>query len=85
VYINSASVKYVYASNEDVTTWVIEVLYHDGNGIGLTSLGTITVTAVRGGAFPVDWSVPTGKQLAIRINSGNPKNVVCGLELRGST
>jgi len=85
VYINSASVKYIYASNEDVTTWVIEVLYHDGNGVGLTSLGTVTITAVKGGAFPVDWSVPTGKQIAVRINSGNPKNVVCGLELRGST
>lgn len=84
IYINSASVKYVYVSNEDTTTWVVEALYHDGNGAGLTSLGTVTVTAAKGGAYPVDWAVPTGKQIAVRINSGSPKNVVCGLELRGS-
>jgi hypothetical protein len=87
VYINSAFVKRVFISNELITTFKIEVLYHNGNGAGLTSLGTITITAANGGASTVNWSVPTNKQIAIRIaidTPNAPKNVVCGLELSGS-
>jgi hypothetical protein len=85
IYINSATVKNVYVSNESLVTWVIEILYHDGNEVGLTSLGSVTITAAKGGAFPVNWPVPTGKQLAVRVTSGGPKNVICGLELRGTS
>lgn len=87
VYINSAFVKRVFVSNEDVTTYTIEVLYHDGNEINLTSLGTVTVTAARGGAFSVNWAVPTNKQIAVRVSpasANSAKNVVCGLELSGT-
>jgi hypothetical protein len=84
VYISSAVVKSVFITNELTTTYVAEIFYHDGNGVGLTSLGTVTVTSAKGNAFAVSFPVPTGKQLAVRINSGNPKNVVCGLELRGT-
>jgi hypothetical protein len=85
VYINSAFVVKVYVSNELNTTYTLEVFYHTGNGTGLTSLGTITVTAAYGGSFTVNWPVPTGTQLAVRVNSGLPKNMVCGLELRGTS
>ena len=87
VYINNATIKNVFISNELVTTYKIEVLYHNGNGAGLTSLGTITVTAATGGAFPVSWSVPTSKQIAVRLATDTPnsaKNIVCGLELSGT-
>ena len=87
VYINNAVVETVFISNELTTTYKIEVLYHDGNGAGLTSLGTVVITAAKGGAFPVNWPVPTNKQIAVRIATDSPnsaKNVVCGLELSGT-
>ena len=87
VYINSASVDKVFISNELSTTYTIEVLYHSGNGIGLTSLGSVTVTAAYGGDFAVSWPVPTGKQIAVRVDlatANSPKNIVCGLQLSGT-
>lgn len=87
IYINNAYVKNVFVSNEDTTTYKIEILYHNGNEVGLTSLGTVTVTAAKGGTFSVNWAVPTNKQIAIRIatDSANAaKNIVCGLELSGT-
>lgn len=87
VYINNASVKRVFVSNEEITTFTIEVLYHDGNETNLTSLGTATVTGARGAAFSVDWAVPTNKQIAVRVapaSANSCKNIVCGLELAGT-
>ncbi len=87
VYINSAIVKRVFVSNEDTTTYKVEVLYHDGNEVNLTSLGTVTVTSAKGGFFNVNWSVPTNKQIATRLATDSPnsaKNIVCGLELSGT-
>jgi hypothetical protein len=87
VYINNAIVQRVFVSNELSTTYKIEILYHDGNEVGLTSLGTVTVTAAKGGAFSVNWSVPANKQIAIRMATDTPnasKNIVCGLELSGT-
>jgi hypothetical protein len=87
VYINSAAVKKVFVSNELSTTYTIEAMYHNGNGTGLTSLGSVTVTAAYGGAFSVNWPVPTGRQIAIRIGTStanSPKNIVCGLQLSGT-
>jgi len=87
VYINSARVTHVYITNELVTTYTVEVLSHDGNGVNLASLGTVIIAAARGGDFPVSWAVAHDKQLAVRIattSANNPKNVVCGLQLSGS-
>lgn len=87
VYVNTAVVNTVFISNQLTTTYKVEVLYHDGNGAGLTSLGTVTVTAAKGGRFLVNWPVPTNKQIAVRMATDTPnsaKNVVCGLKLSGS-
>jgi hypothetical protein len=87
VFINDAVVTNVFVSNESVTTFSIDVVYHDGNLVGVTLLGTITVTADNGGSFPVSWSVPTGRQLAVRISASSansPKNIICGLQLAGT-
>lgn len=88
VYIADAVIKKVFVSNEDITTYKLEVYYHDGNEAGITSLGTVTVTAAKGGSFNVSWSVPINKQIAIRLATDSPnnaKNIVCGLELNGTT
>jgi hypothetical protein len=87
VYIANAYVIFVYVSNELTTTYSMTVSYHDGNGIGEVALGTVTVTAAKGAAIPVNWSVPINKQIAIRVASttaNSPKNVVIGLQLQGS-
>ena len=84
VYINQARVTKVFVSNEQSGTFTIEVFYHDGGGINLTSLGTVTVTNSYGDAFDVDWAVPTDKQLALQLTSGSARNAVAGLELQGT-
>jgi len=85
VYIQNAVVVRVFVSNEDISTFTMEVLYHEGNEVNLTSLGTVTITGSRGGEFPVSWTVPTNTQLAVRLISGSAKNIVAGLELKGNS
>jgi len=87
VYLNNGIVTDVYITNELTTTYTIEVLYHSGNGVGLTSLGSVTVTAAKGAHFSVSWPVPNDKQIAVRVglaSANSPKNVVCGLQLSGN-
>jgi hypothetical protein len=87
VYMNSAFVTDVYITNELTITYTMQFYYHDGNGVGLTSLGTVTVTAAKGAHFTVNWAVPNDKQIAVKVASGSagsPKNVVCGLQLTGT-
>lgn len=87
VYIVGATVTYVYVTNENTLTYSITASYHDGNGVGETVLGTVTVTAAKGAAIPVSWSVPTNKQIAVKVadtSVGSPKNIVVGLQLTGS-
>lgn len=87
VYIDNAYIRKVFVSNENVTTYKIEILYHDGNETNLTTLGSVTVTSSRGGEFTVNFPVPKNKQIAVKIADDSPnraKNIVCGLELAGS-
>lgn len=84
VYVNSAEVRRVFVSNELQTTFSIEVYYHDGNEINLTLLGTVNISNKYGDDFSVSWSVPTNKQLALKVSSGSARNIVAGLELKGT-
>jgi len=84
VYINNAIVTKVFVSNELSTTFTLEVLYHTGNGTGLTSIGSVTVTAAYGDSFDVSFAVPTDSQLALRVSAGSARNMVAGLELQGT-
>lgn len=84
VYISNAVVKKVFVANEIISTFDIDVHYHTGGGVGMTSLGVVSVIADYGGAFSVNWSVPSGAYLALQLSSGSAKNVVAGLELRGT-
>jgi hypothetical protein len=88
VYITSAVVKRVFVSNEFAVPYTIEVLYSDGNNVNEVSLGTVTVSSGFGAAFTVNWAVPTNKQISVKValsSSNAAKNIVCGLELGGST
>lgn len=84
VYINNAEVTAVFVANENVSTFSLEVYYHDGGGVNLTLIGTVNVVAAYGNKFPTSFAVPTDKQLAIKLASGSGKNVIAGLELRGT-
>lgn len=84
VYINSATVNEVFISNQDINTFDVNFFYHDGNDIGRTSIGSVSIVAARGGRFTVSWSVPTNKQLGCEISSGSAKNIVVGAELHGT-
>lgn len=87
VYINTAAVRRVFVGNENLGTFTFEVLSHDINEVNLSLLGSVTVSAAYGATFSVNWSVTTGKFLAVRVAAAStdaPKNVVFGLELRGT-
>lgn len=84
VYINDAIVTKVFVSNEQLTTFDLDVYSHDGDGINLTLLGTISVVNSRGDSFDVNFPVATDKQLALRLSSGSARNIVAGLELQGT-
>jgi hypothetical protein len=84
VYINSAVVETIFVSSEDVATYDLEIWYHEGDSVNATLLDTISVVSSRGGSFSVGQSVPTNKQLAIKLVNGSAKNVVAGLELSGT-
>ena len=84
VYINNATVKTIFVSNELVSTFDISIYYHDGDSVNLTLLDTVSIVSARGGTFTINKSVPTGKQLAIQLSSGSARNVICGLELSGT-
>jgi hypothetical protein len=87
VYISNAVVKNVYVTNENTLTYSMTATYHDGNGANEVVLGTVTVTSAKGAAIPVNWPVPTNKQIAVKVanaTAGSPKNVVVGLELAGT-
>lgn len=85
VYIGDAYITDVYVANEDIDTFDVAVYHHEGDETNLTFVGRVTVSAARGGAFTVNWSVPTDKQLAIRIENGSSKNTVVGLSLSGTS
>jgi hypothetical protein len=84
VYIASAEVQTIFISNELISTFDIEIYHHEGDEVNLTLLTTISVVASRGGSFTVGLSVPTNKQLALKLSSGSARNLVCGLELSGT-
>lgn len=84
VYINSAVIERVFVSSENISTFDIEVYYHDGDEVGLTLLGSVSIVSARGDEFVVSWAVPSDKQLALKLSSGSARNVVAGLELSGT-
>lgn len=83
-FLNSATITNVFVANQQTTTFDITIYYHDGNGSGLTSVGTVSVAAANGGSFGVSFAVPKDKQLATRVTSGSPKNITVGILLNGT-
>jgi len=84
VYIQNAVITHIFIAVENIDTFDVAVYHHDGGGINLTFVGRVTVTSARGGSFPVNFPVPTDKQIAVRLENGPADDIVVGLELRGN-
>lgn len=84
VYVNNAVITDVYIGNEDIDTFDVAIYWHEGDSVNLTFVGRVTVTASRGGAFVVNFPVPTDKQLALRIENGSAKSCIVGLSISGT-
>ena len=65
----------ISCSNRNIETYEVEIYEHEGNEVNLTLLATISITAARGGVFPVLVSATEGKQLAARLGNTAANNV----------
>lgn len=74
----------VFVANEDINTFDIEIFEHQGDEVGLTSLGTVNIVSARSADFVVSFPATKGRQIAIKLSSGSAKNCVVGLQLKGS-
>jgi len=86
VVLNSAKIVKLFTASEDLDTYTLQIYYHDGNEINLTLVTTLTVTASRtGDSGTISISVPNGKQLAAKLNTGSAKNLIVGIIMQGTT
>jgi len=85
IFLNNAKIVKVFTANQDATVMTLGVYTHDGDGIGLTLLGTVTTAAQRSNTFTVAFSVALNKQVAIKLESGSAagKNMVIGCLISG--
>lgn len=84
IFTNNTSVTEIYVGTENVDTFDIALYYHDGDEVGLTFVGSVSIVAATGGKFSVNFPVVTDKQLGVRIINGSAKNAVVGLQLEGT-
>lgn len=82
VFLSNPEIIKVFVSSEGVDTFDIGIYEHTGSGTEVL-LNTVSVVAARGGDFDVSISPTTGKELAIRLETGSAKNVQVGLILIG--
>lgn len=84
VAISNPVVALFFCSSDTVSTFTLTMYSHDGDGINLTVLGTLTITSARGGSTGVvAWPTAQGKQIAVRLTSGSANNLVAGAILKG--
>lgn len=84
VALANPEITQIFVGNEDISTFDITVYEHEGDEVNLTSLGTVSVVAMRSDTFDVSFSVTSGRQLAVRVTSGSAKNLNVGLQLKGN-
>lgn len=83
IFLDSATLEAVFATNENISTFDLAVYEHDGTTY--TLITTVSIVAARGAEFNIA-SLPltTGKELAIQVSSGSCKNVTVGCVLKGT-
>lgn len=75
----------IFSASEDIDTYDLQVYEHEGDEINLTLLTTLSVVASRSGdSGTISVAVTAGRQLAIKLVNGSGKNVVVGIQMKGS-
>jgi len=85
--IGSPIVTRVACANRNTETYDVKIYEHEGNGLNLTLLGTVTVTNATSGSFAVNFPATQGRQLAVRLGdtaSGNVRDLGVDITLQGS-
>ena len=83
IFLTSATLEQVFVRVENSTTVGIGVYEHDG--VTFTLLTTVNLVATRAGDFPIaSLALTSGKELAMKVESGSAKNPVVGCILKGS-
>lgn len=84
IVLGASKIVKFFSATEDLDTYTLDIYWHEGNEINLTYLTTLTVTASRiGDSGSISVSVPNNKQLAVKLNTGSAKNIVCGIVMQG--
>lgn len=83
--LSNPRIRLISCSNQNIDTYTLEIWEHDGDLVGATLLTSITVTAARGGDFPVDVAASQNRQLAVRLSttSGFVRDLGCDVVLKG--
>lgn len=85
IAIDNPKIVEIFASNEDISTYTVQIYEHEGNEINLTLIGSLTVTSARGGSAKVNIPITKGRQLALIISSGSVRNIVAGVIIKGDS
>ena len=85
IVLNNAKIAKIFTASEDLNTYDVGIYSHDGDDINTTLIATLVVTASRtGNSGTISVSVPSGKQLGAKIDTGSAKNLVVGIIMQGS-
>lgn len=85
ILLTSATIEKISVATEDINTYSIQIYHHEGNEINLTLLHTVNVTSTRSYQTLIpSISVPTNKQLALKVGTGSAKNLVVALIIKGN-
>jgi hypothetical protein len=85
IAVNNPEAVLVSLANRNVTTYTVTFFEHDGNLIGLTSLGSVTVTSARGDDQSISVALTQGKQLAARLTAGTSvQDLVVTVTVKGT-
>jgi hypothetical protein len=85
VSINNPILTEINVSNTVIDTYTVGIYEHDGNLVNSTQLATATVTAATGGSTTVSVSMTQGKQLAVKLESGNVFDIGVDIQIKGSS
>lgn len=86
VLFEDASVIQVAVGTEIEADYTVGVFQHDGNGVGLTQIGSFSVTTGGAKRFSVNFPITTTQntQLAVQLLTGSTKNLKVSLIVNGS-
>ena len=85
VMLAGVKIANVFVATENLNTYTVSIYEHEGDGINLTFLTSISVVSARSAQITVDVPITQNRQLAARITAGSCKNIVAGLVIKGDS